>query len=151
MYQCWPSIATGLPASQCLQVPHLSTDSSLSVPLKIMFSGMFKSFLGVLSYSGADVSMPAPCSYRFACLTMPAGASSVHWYLPQFSFKNYVFRVVSKHPDGAIICQCRCIDAGPLALLVCLPHNACQCYIHALIAPSVLIQKSYFQGFSKVS
>ena len=35
---------------------------------------------------------------------MPAGATSVHWYLPQFCFKNYVFTVVWKLSSSAIIC-----------------------------------------------
>ena len=57
-YQCWPSVATGLPASQCLLVPHLSIDSSLSFASKIIFLHLFRSFLVVLSYSSADVSIP---------------------------------------------------------------------------------------------
>ena len=72
MYQCQASIATSLPASQCLPVPHLSTDSSLSFASKIMSLGWFESFLGMLLYSGADVSMPGFCSYRSASLTMPS-------------------------------------------------------------------------------
>ena len=75
----WPPVATGLPDSQCLPVQHLCTDSSLSFASKIMFSEWFKSVLVVLSYSGANLLMPALCSYWSACLTMPAGATSMHW------------------------------------------------------------------------
>ena len=34
------------------------------------------------------LSMPVPCSYWSPSLTMPAGATSVHQYLPHPSFKN---------------------------------------------------------------
>ena len=78
MYQCRPSVATSLPALQCLPVPHLSTDSSLSFASKIIISWFFGSLLVVLSYSGADVSMPAPGNYQSASLAMPAGPTFVH-------------------------------------------------------------------------
>ena len=64
-HQCRPPIATGLPASQCLQVPHLSTDSSLSFASKLMFLQLLKSRLVVLSYSCANISMLAPHTYWF--------------------------------------------------------------------------------------
>ena len=77
-YQYWPPVATGLPASQCLLVQHPSPDSSLNFASRIMFLGFFESFLVVLSYASADVSIPAACSYQSASLTMPANATSVH-------------------------------------------------------------------------
>ena len=75
----WPPVATGLPGSQCLLVQHLCTDSSLSFASKIMFSEWFKSVLVVLSYSSANVLMPALHSYWSASLTMLASATSMHW------------------------------------------------------------------------
>ena len=37
------------------------------------------------------ISLPALCGYRFACLTMPAGATSVHWYLEVFTLPHIVW------------------------------------------------------------
>ena len=43
-----------------------------------MFLCLFESFLVVLSYASADLSMLAPCSYWSVCLTMLAGATFIH-------------------------------------------------------------------------
>ena len=104
-YKCRCPLATGLPASQCLLVQHLWNDTSLSLASKIMFLGLFESFLDVLLYPGANVLMLASSSYQSASLTMPPGAKFIHSYLPQFCFKNYVFSVVWKLPSSEIICQ----------------------------------------------
>ena len=105
LYQFRALVATSPPALQCLPVQHLFTDISLSFALKIMFLQLFESFLVVLSYSGGDVSLPALCGYWSACLKMPASATSIHWYLPQFCFKNYLFKLLWKLSSRAIICQ----------------------------------------------
>ena len=104
MYQFQALVATGPPALQCLPVQHLFTDISLSFTLKIMFLWLFESFLVVLSYASGNISLPALCGYRYACLTMPAGLISVHWYLHQFCFKNYLFRLLWTLSSRAIIC-----------------------------------------------
>ena len=55
-YKCQPPVATGLPASQCLLVQHMFTDSSLIFASKLMFLELFESFLVVLLY----IHMPLP-------------------------------------------------------------------------------------------
>ena len=104
MYQFWALVAISPPALQCLPIQHPFTDISLSFTSKIMFLWLFESFLVVLSYASGNISLPALCGYRSACLTMPAGLISVHWYLHQFCFKNYLFRLLWTLSSRAIIC-----------------------------------------------
>ena len=85
MYQLQASVATSLPVSQCLLVPYLSTDSLLSFASKIIFVGLFGSFLEVLSCANVNIFMPVPTyqcqlpvATRLPSLTMPASATSVH-------------------------------------------------------------------------
>ena len=90
-----------------------------------MFLWLFESFLQVQLYAGANVMMLAFCSYRSACLEMPASATSVHWYLPQFCPESYIFLWLFWNlPSHAILCQCQHMDAAAHASIPA-PH----CYL----------------------
>ena len=94
---CCPCINSS-PPSLLICLPHNACQCNICAPIppsallqKLMFFWLFESFLQVQLYAGANVMMLAFCSYRSACLEMPASATSVHWYLPQFCPKSYVF------------------------------------------------------------